>query len=112
LKNKKCFIYSNGKQTRDFVFVNDVATANLIAIEKQPQDIFNISTNRKTTILELYKLLNKKTEGNLKFTKPRKGDIRKSVLDNNKAKKTLGWQPEYGLEEGIKQTISYFKNNP
>jgi len=111
VRNKDCIIYGDGKQTRDFVSVFDVAQANLLAAEKKIEGVFNISTNKKTSILNLYKLLKNKIEskGKVNFTKSRKGDIKKSVLDNSRAKKVLAWRPKYGLKEGIGETINYFR---
>jgi len=99
VRNKDCIIYGDGKQTRDFVSVFDVAQANLLATEKKIGGVFNISTNKETSILDLYKLLKNKidSKSQLRFAKPRKGDIKNSVLDNKKAKKVLAWRPKYGL---------------
>jgi len=99
LKNKDCIVFGDGKQTRDFVYIGDVARANLLAAEKKTEGIFNISTNKETSILDLYKLLSNKIKlkGKIDFTKPRKGDIKKNVLDNGKAKRILGWRPKYDL---------------
>lgn len=110
LKNRDCVIYGDGRQTRDFVFVKDVARANFLAIKSNKGGIFNISTNKETSVLGLYKLLKNKInrQEKLRFKEPRKGNIRKSVLGNKKAKKIFGWEPECSFEEGTERTIKYF----
>lgn len=128
LNNKDCLIYGDGEQTRDFIFVKDAAKANLLAVKSKKNGIFNVSTKKETSILELYNLLKKKIKPSLSlressaelrgrhgnlckpvFEKPRKGDIKRSILDNSRTQKVLGWQPEYSFEEGIEEAIEYFR---
>lgn len=106
LNQKEVTIYG-GQQTRDFVYVKDVAKACLLAIENCTTGIFNISTNSKTSIDELFALIS--TQANMTST-PRKqpiriGEIENSVLSNEKAKRELNWQPIYSLQEGVEETI-------
>jgi UDP-glucose 4-epimerase len=105
-------IYGNGNQTRDFIYVKDVAQANLLAIKNQSSGIFNISSNQETSINNLYQIMQKIAQSNSKanYQEGRLGDIYRSYLDNTKAKNLLKWQPEYSLEKGLKETIDYFKN--
>ncbi|SDF79661.1 UDP-glucose 4-epimerase [Thermoanaerobacter thermohydrosulfuricus] len=111
LKGERPVIFGDGNQTRDFVYVKDVAKANLLALEKGDNEIINISTNKPTTINELVDIVNKIMGTSLKpvYAEPRKGDIVHSYLDNKKALEVLEWKPEYNLEEGLKETIEYYK---
>ncbi|WP_434565310.1 SDR family oxidoreductase [Thermoanaerobacterium thermosaccharolyticum] len=111
LKGERPVIYGDGNQTRDFIYVKDVAKANLLALEKGDNEIINISTNRSTTINELVEIMNKFMEEPQKpiYKEPRKGDIVHSYLDNKKAKDVLGWKPDYELEDGLKETIEYYR---
>ncbi|MDP2586454.1 MAG: NAD-dependent epimerase/dehydratase family protein [Candidatus Komeilibacteria bacterium] len=109
LANKQCFITGNGKQTRDFVFVDDVVEACLKSI-RAGQGIYNIGTGKETSIKVLYHLiagLISKREP--KFVPPRPGDVFRSVLKNALAKRDLGWQAQVELVDGLKKTIKYFK---
>ncbi|TCO60242.1 SDR family oxidoreductase [Caldanaerobacter subterraneus] len=111
LKGERPIIFGDGNQTRDFVYVKDVAKANFLALEKGDNEIVNISTNRTTTINELVYVMNKIMGTSLKpiYTEPRKGDIVHSYLDNKKALDVLGWKPEYSLEDGLRETIEYYR---
>lgn len=111
LNGERPVIFGDGNQTRDFIYVKDVAKANLLALEKGDNEIINISTNKATTINELVEIMNKFMEEPLKpiYKEPRKGDILHSYLDNKKAKDVLGWKPDYELEDGLKETIEYYK---
>ncbi|WP_240502807.1 NAD-dependent epimerase/dehydratase family protein [Priestia aryabhattai] len=115
LKKEDTIIYGNGQQTRDFVFVKDVAEANIRAITKGEQQIINIGCNKKTSIKELYQLL--LSLNSILFTTQspiyqpkRQGDILHSRLENTKAKIILNWEPNYTLREGLEETMNYYRN--
>lgn len=113
LNNKPCQIYGDGKQIRDFIFVEDIVKTNLKCLKLNHGGIFNISTGKQKTILELFELLKKisRQKAVYQFVKQRKGEIRKSLLDNSQAKTTLNWQAAYTLEQGLKITFNNLKNN-
>ncbi len=106
-KDETVFIYNfpddEDGMIRDYVYVKDVARANLLALTKGDNQEINISTNKEIKTLELYmsikKAINSKSE--YKIYPPRPGDIRRSCLKNQKALEILGWQPEFDIEEGI-----------
>ncbi|KKC30221.1 GDP-mannose 4,6 dehydratase [Thermoanaerobacter thermohydrosulfuricus] len=106
LKGERPVIFGDRNQTRDFVYVKDVAKANLLALEKGDNEVVNISTGKPTSINALVEMMNKIMDTSLKpiYTEPRKGDIVHSYLDNKKALDVLRWRPEYSLEEGLKET--------
>ena len=109
LKNKKSpIVYGNGKQIRDFVYVEDVAKANLKAMLSETKNgFFNIGTGKKTTILELAELMIKISNLDIKpiFQKPRKGDVLLSQADLVNTQKFLQWEAEKKLEDGLKILI-------
>ncbi|MDK2814139.1 MAG: UDP-glucose 4-epimerase [Thermoanaerobacter sp.] len=109
LKRERPIIFGDGNQTRDFVYVKDVAKANLLALEKGDNEVVNISTGKPTSINELVEIMKKimNTSSEPIYTEPQKGDIVHSYLDNKKALDVLGWRPEYSLEEGLKETIEW-----
>ncbi len=104
-------INGSGYQTRDFVYVKDVIEACVLALKKNKVGIFNIGTGKETTINTIFKKLKKLTGSNCKkIHGPEKpGELKRSCLDYSKAKKELNWVPKYNLEEGLKETIKWFK---
>lgn len=100
-------IYGDGKQSRDFVHVDDVARANLLASKLQSRGkVINIGTGKETSVLGLVDKLNALLGKNLQpvFEKERPGDVRHSVADKSLAE-SLGWSPEIDLETGLKKLI-------
>ncbi len=95
---------------RDYVFVKDVVEANLLALEKGDCEAFNIGTNQGTTTGELFREISKQMNYCLDPIRKeaRPGDLRKSCLNVEKAKRELGWEPKYSLQDGIKETIEFF----
>jgi len=112
INNKTPIINGDGKQTRDFIYVKDVIKANMIAIEKGDNEVFNIGTQKETSIVELLNIIQNIMKTNIKpkFADKPLGEINRCCLDISKAKKILGWKPEYSLEEGLKETISWWLN--
>ena len=109
LKNKSCFINGTGRQTRDFIHVDDIVAACLKAINKG-QGIYNIGTGKETSIRVLYHLI----AGLISEKKPQyrdkvPGEVFRSALKISKAGRELDWRPKMELIRGIKKTITYFK---
>jgi UDP-glucose 4-epimerase len=113
LKNENPIIFGDGTQTRDFVYVKDVAYANLLALTKGENQILNVSLNKKNSINELFLLLSLLIpHSTTPIYKPsRNGDILFSRLDNQKVKEQLGWQPKFDLFQGLKETHEFYKHN-
>ncbi|WP_338119943.1 NAD-dependent epimerase/dehydratase family protein [Paenibacillus thalictri] len=104
-------IYGDGEQTRDFVYVKDVAAANLLALRKGDNEIFNIGCSRPTSVNRLYELISSLLEVHVPplYYPKRSGDITDSLLNHSKAKQQLGWTPGYDLQAGLRETIDYFR---
>ncbi len=100
-------VINGAEVTRDFVHVDDVSRAILLAIGKTPNCRINISSNSEVTLLELYKLvasvLGKDTLPSIRDL--REGDVLRSRLDNSLAKKLLGWSPDLDLISGLKKSL-------
>lgn len=113
LKNDPPVVFGDGEQTRDFIYVSDVAEANLAALFHGDNETFNISCNQRTSINQLISLMNSLTGQSLSsiYKESRNGDIKHSCLDNKKAVNNLAWAPKYSLEEGLRKTINYYKNS-
>ncbi len=113
LEGEEVVINGDGEYIRDYVYVEDVVEANLLAMEKGSGEILNIGTGRGTSVNELFRAL-KEITGYTRdpvYGPPRPGDLRKSVLDPSKAKEVLGWEPKTSLEEGLGKTVEWFKSS-
>ncbi|MFP5110355.1 NAD-dependent epimerase/dehydratase family protein [Neobacillus sp. C211] len=112
LKGEQLTIYGNGEQTRDFVYVKDVAAANLLALGKGNNEIINIGLNQKTSINQLFGVISSLGEiplGVPVYLPARNGDILYSQLNNAKALQLLGWKPRYDLLSGLKETKQFYE---
>ncbi|WP_342563251.1 NAD-dependent epimerase/dehydratase family protein [Paenibacillus sp. FSL R7-0345] len=112
LANKQApIIHGDGEQYRDFIYVSDIVNANVKALELGDGEILNLSMCETSTINYLLSLLKRNMSSDILpiFDQERVGDIRESCLDNSKAKKILGWSPEYSLEDGIGDLCKYYK---
>lgn len=108
--NKDITIFGDGEQTRDFIYVKDVARANALAAEKG-EGVYNVACGNKITINGLAKKIIKITNSKSKiiYAPQRPGDVKHSMADVSKINK-LGFKPEFDQEEGLKNTIDYFVN--
>ncbi|MFX1296473.1 MAG: SDR family oxidoreductase [Promethearchaeota archaeon] len=115
LKDQSPIIYGDGNQTRDFTFVQDVVTGNLLAATKESAigHVFNIANGNQTSVLELAQKilqLTKKSYLKIQFNPPRPGDILHSRADISRANKSLNYTPHFNLESGLIETIKWFNN--
>lgn len=99
-------IINGGLQTRDFVFVKDVAVANMLALRDNKSDIYNISTASEIDIIGVFGKINKFFDNKFEaeFNEKKKGEVSRSSLSYEKIKKSLGWTPITSLDEGLEQT--------
>jgi UDP-glucose 4-epimerase len=104
-------IYGDGNKVRDYVYISDVVAANVAALERGTNEIFNIGTGVETTDLEVFQivrsLLGKQVEP--KYVARRPGEIDRICLDISKAARQLGWVPRVTLAEGAARTVDYFR---
>ena len=112
LNGEPCTIYGTGMQTRDFVYVDDVASAFVAAIESGDGKLLNIGTGTETSIQYLYEemALASGIESAPEKGAERSGEIERSSLDPSLAKKILGWAPQTNLRDGIHSTLGWFKS--
>ncbi len=110
LEGKSPVINGSGKNTRDFVFVKDVAAANVKALSYKGSGIFNISSEKETSVLKLTNLLVKMSGSKVKVRHASavKGEQKRSILSNGKARNSLGWKPVYDIGKGIEETFNWF----
>ena len=112
-------VFGDGLQTRDYVYVGDVARAIFAAATKPlppagPVDAraFNVATGVATSVLDLAKIMGRIAGGEprIGFAPERRGELRASVLDCGKARAVLGWQPSATLEKGLAETYAWFRS--
>jgi len=109
-------IYGDGENTRDFLYIDDLVNAVLLAAETDAAagEVFQIATNQETTVNELIaQLLPILEQQGFKNTKvlhegARLGDVRRNFADTSKAHKLLNWEPQTDLDKGLKNTLDWF----
>lgn len=111
LAGEKAVIYGDGSQTRDFTYVADVVSANLAALEYDGCGAFNVGTGKETDINTLFDMIKETVGSNQRkiYEPARPGEQKRSVIDYNLIKKTMGWSPKYDLAEGLRETADYFR---
>ncbi len=116
IDGRQVYIYGNGTQTRDYVYVGDLVRAHLAIINHlDTSTTYNIATGIETDVNTLYGVLsNILTNGNTapqapQYAEARLGEQQRSVCDASKAKKELGWEPKTSLEMGLRETAEYFQ---
>jgi UDP-glucose 4-epimerase len=104
-------IHGDGLQTRDFVYVEDVAAAAEAAARAAGDAIVNIGTGVQTTILELCRLMSAAIgyDGSVTYASARPGDVRDSALDPSTAERALGWRAGMGLQPGLQRTLAWYR---
>lgn len=104
-------IYGDGKQTRDFIYVDDVVEANILGMQHQVTGIYNVSTGISSSVnllVDGFRNISGK-DIEVVYDKPRLGDIRDSVLATDKSEKELLFTAKYNLHDGLIKTYEYFK---
>ena len=111
LNNEQAIVNGNGRQTRDFVYVEDVVEANLAAMGQDIQGTFNVGTGEETSINDLLRVLVQHTNSTCKEVHgPAKGgEQARSVIDSGKLRQELSWESKTELSEGLKHTVGYFR---
>ncbi len=106
-------IYGDGHQSRDFTFVANVVHGNLLAADAPNASgrVFNVANGRTTSLLELLDALKRLLDVTLEpiHEPPRVGDVRESLADISQARRLLDYEPQVGLEEGLRRSISYYR---
>jgi len=111
LNNEQAVINGNGRQTRDFVFVEDVVEANLAMMGQETQGTYNVGTGVETSINDLFRILVQHTGSTCKemHGPAKKGEQARSVIDCTKLRQEVSWEPKADLSEGLKKTVEYFR---
>lgn len=111
LKNEPLPIYGDGKQSRDFTYIDNVVSANLLAMEREDvAGVFNVGMGERHDLLTianiLEKIFNRKTE--IRFLPPQKGDVRQTLASIEYIGEKLGYRSLLSFEEGLRHTVDWF----
>lgn len=113
LSGKQPTVFGDGRQSRDFTYVDDVVQGNLLAADAPhvSGQVINIAAGRAVSLLELIGMLNKLLGTNVSpvHAPPRPGDIRESLADISLARRLLGYEPRVSCEEGLRRSIEYYR---
>ena len=111
INKEQLIVNGDGRQTRDFIYVDDVVEANILALGKNKIGVFNIGTAKETNINIVFKKIKKLTNSNCKeiHVPEKSGEQKRSCLNFSKASKELKWKPKHDLDRGLKETVGWFK---
>jgi UDP-glucose 4-epimerase len=113
LEGRRPIVYGDGHQSRDFTFVGNVVQGNLLAADAPgvAGRTLNLANGRSTSLLELLVVLNELTGTDVAplFEPPRVGDVRESLADITLARRLLGYEPATSFDEGLRQSIDYYR---
>lgn len=112
LEGRAPVINGDGEYVRDYVYVEDVAEANLLALRPGAAGgTFNVGTGVGTTVNQLYRALCSALglEISPRYGPPRPGDLRSSILDPGSAGRALGWRPRHSLSHGLRKTVEWYR---
>jgi len=115
LKDEKPIIHSDGKQSRDFTFVKNVAKANILALKSDAKqgETINVACGDSISVNDVFNKIKDYLGKDIQpdYHPERKGDVRHSLADIKKAKELIGYEPYVSFDEGLKQTIDWYKEN-
>lgn len=116
VKGRRPTVHGDGEQSRDFTFVENVVSANLLACQAQGVSgmVFNVGTGERHTLNELLGALSTLLGCDLKpeYVAPRPGDVRHSLADIGRARQHLGYEVKVGFQEGLRRTVAWFRESP
>ena len=113
LNDESPVIFGDGRQTRDFIYVLDLAEFIVNSMEKSPEHkLFPLANGEQISVNDIAELSKKHSgfKGEIKHIDAIKGEVRDIVLDTSLAQKELGWSPKHSFEEGLKETFEWFRN--
>jgi UDP-glucose 4-epimerase len=108
LRGEQCTIDGDGEQMKDYVYVGDIARANVLALSKGSGRAINIGTGRGTSVNAIFAALQQATGSTMPALcgPPRPGDVRNIWLDSSLAREVLGWDPSMSFDEGLRLTVA------
>jgi len=113
LRGEPCTIDGDGEQQKDYVYVGDIARANVLALDRGSGMALNVGTGRGVSVNQIFAALQRATGDTTpaRHGDARPGDVRNIWLDSSLAEKALGWQPGTAFEDGLANTVAWFRAN-
>lgn len=113
LRGEPPTIFGDGRQLRDYVYIDDIVEANLLAMNSQCTGIYNIGSGVGTSVNQIYNKLKRllKFNGEPQFAPPRTGEISKIYLSSTKASMDLGWSCKVSIDDGLELTVEWFRTH-
>jgi len=104
-------IFGDGEQTRDYVFVGDIAEANILAMDKGNGEIYNVGSAAETTVNELFGTLKEILNFDMEpiYAEKRVGEVYRICITNDKIERDFGWKPYTTLVDGLRKTVKYYQ---
>lgn len=111
LLGEQPIINGNGRQTRDFVYVDDVVEANVAALNKEARGIYNVGTGQETSINELFSFLAGLINPSIREVHgpAKKGEQQRIALDSSRLHREMDWEPKVSLKDGLARTVDYYR---
>lgn len=115
LADKPCIIFGDGEQSRDFTYIDNAVSANLLACAapaaKVNGRVFNVATGTRFSLNQTFKMLSAIIgySRQVEYQQPRAGDVKHSLADISQAREALGFQPMVGFEDGLRRTVEWYK---
>ena len=113
LHGQPLFVFGTGRQTRDFLYVQDVCTAVERALSLSRPGVYHLGTGEETSVNALLKMVARACETKVQIERrpPRPGDAARSFVDLSSARRELGWRPRVGLDEGLARTVAWMRSS-
>lgn len=113
LLGEQPLIHGDGKQTKDYIFINDVVSAVLVTLGKDINEPVNVATAKETSVIEIFTQLSSLTDSNVekKYVPLAPCSFPRGCLSIKKAEEILNWSPKYNLNQGLTLTVDWFKKN-
>ena len=112
LKKENLVMHSNGRQTRDFIYIDDLVEALLLLANKGKNEIYNVGSGKELQLQDILAITEELMESKISIVRHEQKslEVERSALDVSKIQKELGWKPKTDFEAGLQKTIEYFKN--
>lgn len=111
MQGKRPTINGDGTILRDYTFIDDIVSANMLALEKGDNEVFNLGTGEETSVQQVFDTIERYLKTGLKpiYGPPVLGDVPRVLLDVFKAKNVLDWKATYTFSRGVRKTIRYYQ---
>ncbi len=110
LQGKRPVIFGDGSKTRDYVFIDDIVSANLLALRHDGLGVFNLGWGKQITDFQVFQAVREALSSKVEpiFDRKRSGEIDHICLDASRARQTLGWKPQVEFKEGVRRVVEYW----